>query len=272
MSGCYRRTPTAVGALTAIALLLLSLPSFGQTIETEPVASLQATESRAEQREEEVLSAQRSMAKAGIAMAIIASIQVVFTSLGIIFVFRTLRATRAAVEASEASVGIAARSLSAARDMVNDARQNAERGSRAYVGVSTALLKGFAAGKPRIEIGFTNHGQTPAYKVRRISGLTISDDNEEFPLEEVGPEKTEPTINPGATIYIQHVIATERWTEEIQQQIRLETKMLFAFGVMNYEDAFGETRATSFRLVLDVHFGIGDETSLGTCPEGNDQS
>ena len=47
---------------------------------------------------------------------------------------------------------------------------------------------------------------------------------------------------------------------------------LFVFGVMNYDDAFGETRATSFRLVLDTHYTITEETPLGTCPEGNDQT
>jgi hypothetical protein len=101
---------------------------------------------------------------------------------------------------------------------------------------------------------FKNFGQTPAYNVRHSSSLKFADyppaptvftrDREKHPItvDTLGPQG-------GAQNVIQSsegsISAIER-----KQLMKAQTKAIYVFGKIDYEDAFGVRRCTSYRFMV----------------------
>lgn len=244
------------------------------------------------------LIAQRKSALWAMIMGIAALIGMVLSAVGVILVKQTFdetqrtnkinmrenaRSTRRAIAASEETAqAIAAtyrqamatsRAVTMASDGNRIAREAMERELRAYVFVGKPIItyQVFMDGEindtAKIVLMITNHGRTPAYKVRLCVNAFIHGIwNEPFVsnfekthvvhLGEIPPgEKKE---RPGFTV--QGIKGNHRELSDGNRSVMVD-------GVINYEDAFGKPHATRFRYAsTDQEY---DNSQWSETPEGN---
>jgi hypothetical protein len=105
-----------------------------------------------------------------------------------------------------------------------------------------------------------NFGQTPAYNVQHSSNLKFADyppgatvfihDREKHPItvDTLGPQG-------GAQNVIRSSEGSTSVTER-KQLMKAQTKAIYVFGKIDYEDAFGVRRCTSYRFMVGGNSGL----------------
>lgn len=185
---------------------------------------------------------------------------VVLTAVGVALIWRTLVHTRRAAEFAGAAVEEGRRATSAAEDAVAVTRESAERQLRAYISAHIRNLKIIGKGKQAsVTVDMKNHGQTPAKNLRYHAMTAVMPyplpENFIFP-ELPGISDSRDTIHPGVT-HNGYAWPRRNFTEEeIDYIIKGESPRLYAFGIIYYEDIFGQTRTTEFCIsITGQNFG-----------------
>lgn len=209
--------------------------------------------SRPEVRSERDLDAQEGMAVAGYMVAVFAALQALLTAGGMWLLWKTLKATRAAVtEAQEAT--------RAAQDAVIVTKDAAERQLRAYVNVSAAQSRWSPTLRALIEI--KNSGQTPGYDLTHWTATGFgTSDRADFSDD---PPRQASVLGAGGTQTTETPVAPGNGT--IHEAFRSGSVTMFVWGRIDYRDAFGVRRMTAYRLRW---VDGGDDGRLVVCDEGN---
>ena len=210
------------------------------------------------QREQRDLIAQESAALWGFWIAVIAFLQLAATVIGLVFIKRTLDATRAAVkEAGDAT--------EAAREAVKETSRVGEAQTRAYLSVVRADFHFARRGKSGLPFDLTlqfhNSGGTPAVNVSYYCGAVIStwSDSKAPPDLNTVPFQQFVTNKPPGDSPVQAVCygIAPRWREyakrwdEVDEDTKFgEMPQLVICGVVFYEDVFGQTFRSQFAFVF----------------------
>jgi hypothetical protein len=140
-------------------------------------------------------------------------------------------------------------------------RDTSQRQLRAYVLVSSALLKFKRPDAPEVQVHFKNYGQTPAYEMRGWISIWI----EKYPLKITLPEappdfrKATETLAPSRV----SIFVTSKSPPVQAQYIRLlgtPEGTVYVYGEIRYKDAFGTARWTKYRLM----YGGGEPVQTST--------
>lgn len=219
-----------------------------------------------EDRAERDVTAQEYMASWLPWMFGLAFLEIALTTIGVCFVWSTLKANWAAA-------GEAKRAADAANKTVASMEDTAQRQLRAYIHFTidkTAIA--FSPGqKPVINILYENCGQTPAMRCTSGGELDILP----WPSPEPFPE---PVFEKHGAIYSLYPNVSAPWhtpvrsrrpfsAQEIREAFDGTTKRLFLFGEIRYFDIFGKEHFTRFRMMS----GVEPKTNFLTfCREGNE--
>lgn len=148
--------------------------------------------------------------------------------------------------------------------MIAKMDENAVRQLRAYVCVSTALIKFARPDIPEAQIHIKNCGQTPAYDVRHWIGMWI----EEYPLKvvlaEPPPDFSMSTalLAPGG----ESIMIFPKPLPVPPDSIKLLGKpegTIFIYGKVAYKDGFGKERYTNYRLMYGGSEAVRSRTIDG---------
>jgi hypothetical protein len=151
--------------------------------------------------------------------------------------------TRRAAEAAESSVGAADREYKLSED-------TAKRELRAYVCIDSSEWR-FKAGVPTVTVAIRNCGQTPAYKVQGWLAAEIADYMPTLSLDkpnDAGFQLSSSVLGPGGIVELE-AFPMRKLTETDRSGVQNGKRTFFAYGRISYEDAFQESRWTSFRLI-----------------------
>ena len=173
---------------------------------------------------------------------------VVFTAVlafGGLYQLRALeRAERISAEAANAAKDAA----KATRDSVKLAEDTAQRQLRAYVNVGKSQLDNFGFNQPpTITVELVNHGQTPAYKVRRKMRIFAS----AYPLAtnpDLEPGSDESILGPSGDVNMGPSALTVALSADQTANIVAGNWAIYAIGIVKYIDAFSAERTTKFSL------------------------
>jgi len=188
---------------------------------------------------------------------------------------------------------VSTRSLNAFRRQIRLSEETAERQLRAYVLGETASIFNVAnpvpmfpgqtfqptgaeitnpASGPGVIIQIKNTGQTPAFKVNHwgnicFAGVPLSMG---LPAPLPQPFIFESVLGPGISSTKLLFMPQPLSTAEVAS-LRNGTGAVYVYGHIEYEDAFGNARRSSYRLLHHVTGGaIGVSTSLTFADGGND--
>lgn len=155
----------------------------------------------------------------------------------------------------------------ATRRLFKEARNTAIQQLRAYIYIKHIQPHSEAVQLTRIpalRVVIKNFGQTPAYHLRVLSGTVVDVIGTPTRLSTptVLDKGSKHSAGPGATI--NHVTDPVVPTPAELALIEARTHRLYVFGVIQYEDAFGDVRRETFRHSLNP-----DTLGLEIEPEGN---
>lgn len=151
--------------------------------------------------------------------------------------------TRKAAQATEQSVGAANKEYALAEN-------TAKRELRAYVCIDSSEMR-FRTGIPVVRVVIRNCGQTPAYKTHGWIAVEISDYLPTPVLgkpNDAGIQLSSSVVGPGGTVELEGR-PTKRATQTDYSDVASGARTVFAYGFIGYEDAFGDSRWTTFRLI-----------------------
>jgi hypothetical protein len=169
----------------------------------------------------------------------------------------TLQAIRRQAAIMEQQIIQAAEAGKQTDQIIATTRDTAQRQLRAYVLVSSALLKFKEPGIPEAQVHFRNFGQTPAYDFHGWVGMYIGD----FPLAASLPpapgnlQMGHEPLPPGRVSI--HVIS--RFPPVQPQLVPLLGTIegtIYVYGEMSYRDAFGNARSLRYRLLYGGREGV----------------
>jgi hypothetical protein len=158
----------------------------------------------------------------------------------------------------------------ATRDLVEDAKHNAGRQLRAYINVSGVNILDMNAlfGKRDFEIAVEakNFGQTPAYDYSNIGGAVVSiPENPTLPAIE--GSRSDSVISPA--VVVGKFIHVPPLTDAEIQGLRDRSMSLFAFGRIEYKDAFGYRRFTTYKYRIGGQDGWRANGAMAYSSDGN---
>lgn len=194
-------------------------------------------------RSERDLVAQTDMAFWAFWMAIISGLMFFATAVGVVFVYKTLSATREMVVETKNTTVTSEKSVEATRHF-NKIQL------RAYVDVEKISIERFTATEIfNLKYEVVNNGQTPARKLRSVSRIFIRN------ISDAESKKIHfPDINYSPTLSLgpkQRLYYNMPQSEEISlvdfQKIVDGTMIIIFAGVISYIDVFGVTRRTVFK-------------------------
>mgnify|MGYP006909091071 CR=1 FL=1 len=225
--------------------------------ETEAAArKLREAESR--QRAIDDLAAQQGMNAATQRMADYSFWSTVFVGIGTILLVGTLLLTLQANKAARAAVKVT-------RDIGNHQL-------RAYLGVLDASITPLRSGTHplRAKITIKNFGQTPAHNVTHLHAVNVRPfpNSEDFELVSSGPQSRS-VLEPGAVV--ESVLVGESLTIDEEDAVRDGRMAIYAYGEIEFVDAFGAKRISKYRLMQGGDVGIRNGL-LSTCGEGNEST
>lgn len=153
------------------------------------------------------------------------------------------------------------------------ASQTAERQLRAYVMTGAFDLKGTnGQSAPTLTIELRNSGQTPARHVTSrmdISFRAPHTDDSQFTLDHVEAGSRSP-LAPDATYHVTLQLHRRLYPVD-WEGIKNGDMALFAWGRIDYLDAFDQPRWTTFRAVTKAeHVARGEPYHMSVCENGND--
>ena len=149
------------------------------------------------------------------------------------------------------------------------ARRTAQRQLRAYVSVDRADFYCSEEGEPSATIVLRNSGQTPARDVVSWASIDVLERRHEetlVPPELVAVSGTTLGANGVLTKFLRFRTLN---TQEIAD-IAAGSKVVYAFGKIEYRDVFGKLRTTSFRLGYLGAIPPKAGTVLNIADRGND--
>jgi hypothetical protein len=167
------------------------------------------------------------------------------------------------------SASAARKSANAAAATVKIMQETAEKQLRAYVYVVAASRQSDGIREPTLRVQIKNAGQTPAYDCVRYAVEAVSptfpqlpENFETFPVK---LEKYKSPIPPGESV---EIVTTAVQPDPRQiGEISRSKAAIYLFGKIEYRDAFGNSRESTFRLVC-----VGENVTRGlfaVCDEGN---
>lgn len=151
--------------------------------------------------------------------------------------------------------------------LVKGADRTAERQLRAYVHLVQAEVQNFGVGTVRIRTVVKNYGQTPAYKFTLWIGAGADDLPNKTPfILPPRPDSHATILAPGAfsTSFNEYGPLTEKHVE----QIKAGEAAIWNWGKITYDDAFGISRETTFRLIFQ-NIKTDPPGGMATDAEGN---
>ncbi len=148
--------------------------------------------------------------------------------------------------------------------IISQMNETTERQLRAYICVSTALLKFQSPDVPEVQVHLKNFGRTPAYDVSGWIHMWI----EAYPLSVALPEpavafpKSNEIMGPNC---IRIFVNAKNPPIPTQSLPLLGTAKgtIFAYGEVRYKDAFGVDRYTKYRLIYGGREGVRNRTVAG---------
>jgi hypothetical protein len=162
----------------------------------------------------------------------------------------------------------------ATRDLVADAKHNAERQLQAYIFPHELVVSNVELGKrPIANMLVKNTGLTPATDVIAWAGVWVGNFPLVAELVRATPEfmktASRRSVGPGASFTINHAW-NETLTEQHMQMLGSGTAAVFVWGEMTYVDMFGKKRTTSFRSYYGGDTGLRPGGATTTASEGNE--
>lgn len=136
---------------------------------------------------------------------------------------------------------------SATRDLVDDAKHNAERQLRAYVFIEG--IKMTTVGRiVRADLSLKNFGQTPAYDLVVNIGMSSRGANDVFvPPEPEDIELDKLPVGPGMVISTSNQLEVPADNNELLPALDQGQAVVYVFGRVDYIDAFKVPRYLIFR-------------------------
>jgi hypothetical protein len=162
----------------------------------------------------------------------------------------------------------------ATRDLVDDAKHNAERQLRAYVFPSEQKTSDVVLGKhPSSEILVKNTGLTPATNVIAWAGITVVNFPLARELKRATPEymktASRRVVGPGGAFKI-HPVWDEALTAQHMKMLADGTAAVFIWGEITYVDVFGQTRKSGINTYFGGDTGLREDGFTTTAIEGNE--
>jgi hypothetical protein len=213
----------------------------------------------------EDLKAQRQMAASTDEMAGYSLAQSVTAAIGAMLLIATLVYTaKAAFAAADAA--------KATRDSVDLAAETAQRQLRAYVTIIDVKILFFGLEyKPNIRIVYKNSGMTPAYKVKNLARYPIGEPGKiNFSLGGRSHQRRF-DLGPGQEMATTALIDLARWNPA-RHEIATGKQAAFAFGEIEYLDAFGAPHYTRYRYRTRFDDDGIKDSALIPCDEGNESN
>lgn len=158
------------------------------------------------------------------------------------------------------------------RGLVKGAERTAERQLRAYVFVDAASISGLDdSDKVAAVISIKNTGQTPAARLMHLGGmaLTAYPPAEDFPFHPSGQGVPQSRGSLGPGMRQGKFNVGEALGSDQKRGLQDGAMAIYVFGRIDYEDAFGKPRFTSYRFMVGGNAGVHGE-NLSQCEEGND--
>ena len=205
-------------------------------------------------REQRDLEAQEDMAKWAQAMFWAAAAQALLSAVGIALIYVTFRETHRAANSAE--------------EIVTVTRESAERQLRAYVHFSEFTLVNTVTlgARAAAETSFQNCGQTPAKITRVVYAAGVAPDDEEGWDVSQANGTRDNSLGPGNRDTL--LVSTRTLNARAVSDVNSGAELLYFFGRVDYQDAFGRNWYTRFRYIWAQN-PLGKEV-LFRCPEGND--
>jgi hypothetical protein len=195
------------------------------------------------------LKAQQEMALWALCVAAISGGQLVLTLVGIILLWKTLRATRDAVTEAE-------KATTAANAAVDVTKRSAENQLRAYVFAESATLHDMDS-PPHFIINLHNTGATPAYRLKTWVGVEYCEKKLSSFLH-VASSKGEmelPVVDMGANGKRNIKYTHLGYSSQDYNCIRSKDTFVYLFGGIEYRDCFGTERRGFFKFVYALRPG-----------------
>ena len=171
--------------------------------------------------------------------------EVLATGLGIFLIYRTLKATWAAV---------------------NVAKDTAQRQLRAYVGITSGGA-GIEQGKFKATLTLSNRGQTPAFNVHGAGIARFGAAYDAAWEDEFKSFGISTYLPPSGEIQL---VVTEKIDVLNEAAASIDGGgTIFISGRMDYRDAFGVDRWITFRFTVAAR-DAGGRYRVGDCEDGND--
>lgn len=229
----------------SIPIRILKDPSQQQQSEADAKKS-----ERNEQRENENLAIQRSVAQSSEEVAQFAAPMFYVTMAGTALSIVTVLASACAAWFALGSVREARKATTVAEEALKVERETSRTSLRAYVGlVSVNMSTGYGEGALAVDIKIKNSGQTPALIntiARNIGGATIL-----LPHDMVAGEEHPMPIQlaPGETTNL-HAANTMR-IGDLREMVALGKFSIFASVAIRYTDVFGEQHMAKFVRTIE---------------------
>jgi hypothetical protein len=157
----------------------------------------------------------------------------------------------------------------ATRQLVIEARENAERQLRAYLGVESSSINYPQGSQPVAALTFKNYGNTPAYEFTINSGIGMAPSFDALPPplpERLGEPRG--VLSPGATAVLVRTGPVPLGREQLAM-LADGRSTIFVYGEVRYTDAFKKRRALKYRLMTGGSAGLRGN-ALSSCEQGND--
>jgi len=143
---------------------------------------------------------------------------------------------------------------------------------RAWLGVTGITLSRYQPGKT-IEGSATyfNSGKTPAVKVTTDIEILIDMPNKvpTFPYDWMLDWKGHQPVTPNSSQWLKRELPRLLLTEQIKDELNRHYRLIWVYGVLRYEDIFGETHRTEFCGYSVGIDSITENVQLAFCPDHN---
>jgi len=160
------------------------------------------------------------------------------------------------------------------RETIDQMKSAEQRELRAYVSVESGSITPITGQiQPAAHLILRNTGKTPAYQLTHWAHIVVDHVNLQVALPGIGPMPAPlPTITIGPFGGSTKSVPLGRTiTQQEYQDILAGTKVVYVYGIIEYEDAFGEKRHTRYKSMHGVMSGqVGVSTDLTFCPDGNE--
>jgi len=187
------------------------------------------------------------------------------------------------VSAAKSSIRIADKTLKDAQESGKEQSDRAEKSlnatienfrldQRAWIHLKEVAFKAYTtgdtevpikAGHPvRIKLSYTNTGKTPARVLATKTYVYVVEAGEKPPLQEkaiIATENRPFTLFPNST-YSHSEMVSEVYSAQQVEVIKNGQYIMYIYGMIPYEDVFGQIRWTQFCKYLDTDF-----TTLAVC-------